>query len=860
MCRVPYGYRYVGRHEADDVARVEVVEDEARIVRQVFGWVGVERVSLREAGRRLQEMGCPTRTGLGHWDATTIAGMPRNPAYTGTAMFGRTRVATPSGERLRPIRGRPHPARRASGSRVRVPPEEWIPIPVPAIIGSEVFEAAGAQLDENRRRKRDGRRRPGWLLQGLVVCRCCGHAFYGRMARGMVGGRQPADYGYYRCTGTDAHKFGGHAPCDNRAVRSGKLEEAVWREVVAALDDPGRVAAEHQRRAVAARDGDPHRDLDALDAQIARLQRGIDRLIDGYAEELISADEFRPRLAGLKGRLSRLRAERDAAAAAHETERSLQLVISRLEEFSERVHAGLEALDWPGRREIIRALVRRIEIDRDGVAVVFRIPGTSPPGASGPGPSSLGENAPSGGDWQHRRDSGRPARRGHPAGAVRRLGNAARPLHDAGTHRRRQRHTGCQPVRRASPTRRPSPPRSYTTRWDTTPHRCGNQISNGGADWVGSRPREASSRHECGQRSWNRNARRSAVSFSPRPKRITRRAGTVGTARTAAMSSPALRTSAATRRAVRWAGGEPARWWTTTPVARDACPAPAAGPDAGSLPPGPGGPCPSKPGRLDTPSPARSGSGSGPLPVSAILAGSAQKAMAAAGLGTVASRRLGGPSVSADGAPESVGGLGASAGVASCRGVPRPSPSLPAGACGSAALARVPPADDGRAASTPVAEADGGGGTSGRTTEMAVRGASPAGYGADAPSGSASLGMPPGPAGLGTPGGRPMRSATLTMLNPSGAARWRKTMPPPPNISNRSAETPRGTRRPRSRSVEAAVMPSPRAWVTTAGRPWSQTQGCSTVVCGASTENARHTAVAQATPPESARAGSDPRA
>ena len=41
--------------------------------------------------------------------------------------------------------------------------------------------------------------------QGLVVCRQCGYASYGKMARSVVGGRKPADCGYYRCTGTDAH-------------------------------------------------------------------------------------------------------------------------------------------------------------------------------------------------------------------------------------------------------------------------------------------------------------------------------------------------------------------------------------------------------------------------------------------------------------------------------------------------------------------------------------------------------------------------------------------------------------------------------------------------------------------------------
>ena len=119
----------------------------------------------------------------------------------------------------------------------------------------------------------------------------------------------------------------------------------------------------------------------------ARLRRGmtVDR---HYAEEVIDADEFRPRLAGLKQRLMRLQAERDAALAAHEARRSLQLVIGRLEEFADRVRAGLDGLDWHGRREIIRALVRRIEIDREEVEVVFRIPGAPPPADGGTIPGS----------------------------------------------------------------------------------------------------------------------------------------------------------------------------------------------------------------------------------------------------------------------------------------------------------------------------------------------------------------------------------------------------------------------------------------------------------------------------------------
>jgi site-specific DNA recombinase len=436
----PYGYRYIGRHAAGDVARVEVLEDEARVVRQVFTWVGVERISLREACRKLQALGCPTRTGLEAWDATTLCGMLRNSAYQGTAMFGRTRAIPPTQARLRPIRGQSCPPRNPSGSSRPVPPEEWIAIPVPAIVDPGVFEAVQAQLDENRRRKREGRRRPGWLLQGLVVCRQCGYAFYGKMARGVVGGRQPADYGYYRCTGTDGHKFGGQAPCSNRSVRSDKLEQAVWRQVEAVLDDPRRVTAEHERRAAAARDGRAREDVDGLERQMARLRRGMDRLIDSYAEEVIDADEFRPRLAGLKQRLMRLRAERDAALAAHEARRSLQLVIGRLEEFAGRVRAGLDGLDWHGRREIIRALVRRIEIDREEVEVVFRIPGAPPPADGGtiPGsdPSQPRGTLPP--NRQHRGRGCRPPRGRADARTERRVGRLA-PLHERGIARHLER-------------------------------------------------------------------------------------------------------------------------------------------------------------------------------------------------------------------------------------------------------------------------------------------------------------------------------------------------------------------------------------------------------------------------------------
>ena len=63
----PFGYRYVRRDLGGGVARFEVVEEEACIVRLIFAWVGLERTSIREVCRRLERMGCRTRQGATRW-------------------------------------------------------------------------------------------------------------------------------------------------------------------------------------------------------------------------------------------------------------------------------------------------------------------------------------------------------------------------------------------------------------------------------------------------------------------------------------------------------------------------------------------------------------------------------------------------------------------------------------------------------------------------------------------------------------------------------------------------------------------------------------------------------------------------
>ena len=369
----PYGYRYVNKHDGDGQARFDVMLEEARVVRQVFSWVGHDRCSIGEVCRRLNTAREKTRTGKTIWDRATVWDMLKNPAYKGAAAFGKTSVE-PLRPRLRAQRGRPLQPKRAASTQ-DVPREKWMSISVPALVDEGVFEAVQEQLQENQQRARIGQRGARYLLQGLLVCACCGYAYYGKPISPSARKGNPRSYAYYRCIGSDAYRFGGVRVCWNKQLRTDLVDEAVWNEVCKLLEDPSRLEQEYRQRLLAK---EHSTELTGLEASLGRLRQGIARLIDSYAEGMIDKAEFEPRITRLRERIQQLEEQvrhiQDEAGMEHE----LRLILGRLETFASKVKDGLTEADWLTRREIIRTLVKRVEIDQEQVNVIFRIGPNTP--------------------------------------------------------------------------------------------------------------------------------------------------------------------------------------------------------------------------------------------------------------------------------------------------------------------------------------------------------------------------------------------------------------------------------------------------------------------------------------------------
>jgi site-specific DNA recombinase len=366
----PYGYHYISKYEGHGQAHYEAVPDEARVVHQVFDWVGRDRLTIGEVCRRLTQAGEVTRSGKTIWDRSVVWGMLKNPAYRGMAAFGKTQQG-PRLPRLRFQRGRPLQPRRAVSIR-DVPPPEWITIPVPALVAPEVFAAVQEQLRDNQRHARQSRRGALYLLQGLVQCQHCGYAYYGKRLSPSARMGNPRAYAYYRCLGTDACRFGGERVCQNTQVRTDRLDLAVWQEVCALLAHPERLAEEYQRR-VHPDSPTTHTTLTTLETQVGKLRQGLARLIDSYTEALIEKHEFEPRITRLRQRIAHVEAQRQELAEADALHTDLRLIMGRLEDFAVQVQDGLAEADWSRKREMIRALVKRVEVAHDQVKVVFRI-------------------------------------------------------------------------------------------------------------------------------------------------------------------------------------------------------------------------------------------------------------------------------------------------------------------------------------------------------------------------------------------------------------------------------------------------------------------------------------------------------
>jgi site-specific DNA recombinase len=376
----PYGYLYI-RKTDQSPASYRVIEAESRVVQHVYEMYTVDGLSIGEITRRLNLKGIPTRKKSARWERSVVWGMLRNPAYRGVASFGKTRIAG----RERVTRALRRRGGSVSGDTVghQRPREEWIEIPVPALVSEESFARAQELLQENKVRSRRRTITPS-VVQGLVSCQKCGYAFSRTSTRTSA-----RKLHYYKCIGSDGWRKLGGTVCDNgRHVRQDLLDQIVWAEVIRLLEDPTLIQHELDRRLDAARASDTTKKREqSAQRELTRVVNSIERILNAYQEQLLSLEQLRDRMPPLRQREQTLRADLQAIADQTNDRTTFLHLAETITAFLARLRGSADTLDVIERQRIVRLVVKEILIGDDSIVIRHSIPVASTPAPAGSGPT-----------------------------------------------------------------------------------------------------------------------------------------------------------------------------------------------------------------------------------------------------------------------------------------------------------------------------------------------------------------------------------------------------------------------------------------------------------------------------------------
>ncbi len=325
--RPPYGYRVGPRR------RLELVPEEAVVVRYIFRLYLQEEMGIRKIAGQLNQENVATRRG-GRWSMVTVRDILRNRAYLGHySRFGTT----------------------VTGSH-------------PALVSAEDFRKVQDRLQTHHGAVRTRTVQP-FLLSGLVYCGKCQNKLIGVSRRQSwttkAGEKKSAAYRYYQCESRT-----NQSACAYNTQRAAELEERV--RVSLRQDDQPVV----RLRRAGNVDGylvDLVGQVDRVESRIKRNRRQVEELVADAAHGHITVE----RMKSLGGELAKEHLELEAElAASRERLKAQQSEAERqkhLESLREKLLRDWERLPFESLQSALRDIVDRIEVDGEDVRVFLRV-------------------------------------------------------------------------------------------------------------------------------------------------------------------------------------------------------------------------------------------------------------------------------------------------------------------------------------------------------------------------------------------------------------------------------------------------------------------------------------------------------
>jgi site-specific DNA recombinase len=352
----PYGYRY-----NPESKRLEIDEQEAPLVKQLFRWLIEDKWSLYKIQLRVNELRVPTKLDrLGRkkmtgsscwWGKRTIGRILANEVYTGSFTFRKYR-------RLGSVRG----------ERNLRPKEDWVTVTGPAIISQEKFDKAQEQLRRNAVNS-PRRTKELYLLQKLLIC--------GHDGRRMQAATRPADRGreckYYFCSGT--RKTFAAVRCPSHTVSESRIGPPVWEKIEQLLQNPSvtlKSLAEYQRNKAKIRD--VAQEKRALETRRERGAERSKRLAELYLGQAIEREHFQAERRRLKDEADEIGRELAKLQKVVTTQEEILASALSLQEVYGKYESRLKSPSNAVKQTILRKFVKNIVVRGEDLELEVKLP------------------------------------------------------------------------------------------------------------------------------------------------------------------------------------------------------------------------------------------------------------------------------------------------------------------------------------------------------------------------------------------------------------------------------------------------------------------------------------------------------
>jgi site-specific DNA recombinase len=348
----PYGYHYVRNNkETKEHGYYVINEDEAKVVKMIFSWVGEGGLTIRQVVRKLQELNIkPRKSKRGVWSTSTLTTMLRHKGYIGQGHWGSSYAVVPENPRTT------SKYRQVKKSSRKIKPEaEWIApnIKIPKIIEEELFVKVRAQLKANFELcKRNTKNE--YLVGGRIFCAC------GRKRGGE--GPQHGKHLYYRCSDR-VYSFPLPPTCKERGINARVADQLIWRKMTNLMTSPDLLQAQINRWVNNRKDRAQSLgvNVEAVKKDIVRLEAQVERYNAAYGAGLLSLEKLReytvPRNKRIEELQSQIRKVEQAESiinlAPAPTENEVKI-------FSAAAQETLNDLSFEAKQAIIRNTVGKI--------------------------------------------------------------------------------------------------------------------------------------------------------------------------------------------------------------------------------------------------------------------------------------------------------------------------------------------------------------------------------------------------------------------------------------------------------------------------------------------------------------------